>query len=183
MNENTSNERSNVKDDRPEQEYSRAQQLVNNLPYIAMTLLGSAVFIVGFENPVWGWIAGCAYLIYGAVGALWIMIFVCPYCDRYGTMCCPCGYARIAMRLRPLKDTSRFREKFRRHIPVIVPLWLIPVVAGVVFAVRGFSWSFLVLLIVFALDAFVVLPLFSTRHGCTDCPQKDSCPWMGHRDK
>lgn len=182
MNEEASNDHSTIKDDRPPQEYSRAQQLVNNLPYIAMTLLGAAIFIVGFGNPVWGWVAGCAYFIYGVAGALWIMIFVCPYCERYDTMCCPCGYSRIAARLRQIKDTSRFKEKFRKHIPVIVPLWFIPVLIGAALAVRSFSWSLLVLLIVFALEAFIVLPLVSTRHGCADCPQKDSCPWMGRKD-
>ena len=32
--------------------------------------------------------------------------------------------------------------------------------------------------IVFAVDAFVVLPLLSVKHGCKGCPQKDVCPWM-----
>ncbi|HUS72187.1 MAG TPA: hypothetical protein VMY06_03900 [Sedimentisphaerales bacterium] len=182
MNEKASNNHSNSKDCQPAREYSRAQQFVNNLPYAAMAVLGAAIFVTGFENPVWGWAAAGAYLIYSVAGAFWIMIFVCPFCERYDTMCCPCGYGRIATRLRQIKDTSRFKEKFRKHILVIVPLWFIPVLVGAVFAVRSFSWSLLVLLILFALDAFVVLPLFSTKHGCADCPQKDSCPWMRHKD-
>jgi hypothetical protein len=97
-------------------------------------------------------------------------------------MCCPCGYGRIAPKIRQIKDTSRFKEKFRKHILVIVPLWFIPVLVGAVLEVRSFSWSLLVLMIIFAIDAFVVLPLFSTKHGCADCPQKDSCPWMGGKD-
>jgi cell division protein FtsW (lipid II flippase) len=179
MNDEASDNRNDIDDGSRIEEYSYIQQVVNNLPYAAMTLLGAAIFVIGFANPVWGWICAGAYVIYSVAGALWIIVFLCPFCERHGTMCCPCGYGRIAAKLREKNDVSRFREKFRRHIPVIVPLWFIPIIAGVVFAVRGFSWSMVVLLVVFALVAFVFLPLFSKRHSCTHCPQKESCPWMG----
>jgi len=170
----------NNKDYQPLHEYSRAQELVNNLPYVAMTVLGAAIFVVGFENPAWGWIAASAYLTYGVAGALWIIIFLCPYCPRWNTTC-PCGYGRIAAKLREKKDDGHFKEKFKKHIPVIVPLWFIPILFGAGLVVRRFSWPLLVLLVVFALDAFVVLPLFSTKHSCVSCPQRDSCPWMGRK--
>ena len=181
MNEEASNNHSNIEDGPPSQEYSYAQQIVNNLPYVAMTLLGAAIFVVGFANPVWGWICASAYVIYSVGGSFWIMIFVCPYCERHDTMCCPCGYGRIAAKLRPKDDVSRFREKFKKHILVIVPLWFIPVLAGVVISVLSFSWLMVILLVAFALVSFVFLPLFSKRHSCTNCPQKDSCPWMGSK--
>jgi len=148
-----------------------------------MTVLGAVIFVTGFENPVWGWAAACAYLIYAVAGAFWIMIFLCPYCARWNTMSCPCGYGRIAAMLRQKKDAGRFKEKFKRHIPVIVPLWFIPILAGVPLVVRSFSWLMLVLLIVFALVAFIVLPLFSTKYGCADCPERNSCPWMGRKSQ
>ncbi len=181
MNEKASNNHSNSKDFQPARQYSRAQQLVNNLPYAAMTVLGAAIFVTGFERSIWGWAAASAYLIYSVAGAFWIMIFMCPYCERWNTMSCPCGYSRIAARLRQKSDSSRFKEKFKKHIPVIVPLWFIPILAGVPGVVRSFSWPLFVLLVLFALVAFVVLPLFSKRHSCSDCPQKDSCPWMGRK--
>jgi hypothetical protein len=146
MNEEASNNHSDIKDDLPAQEYSRAQQIVNNLPYACMTLLGAVIFVVGIANPVWGWLSASAYVIYSVAGAFWIIVFLCPYCERHGTMCCPCGYGRIAARLRQKADVSLFREKFKKHILVIVPLWFIPVIAGVVFAIHSFSW----------LSAFVV---------------------------
>jgi len=165
----------------PLREYSRGQELTNNLPYIAMIILGATTFILGFENPIWGWSAAITYLIYGVAGALWIIIFMCPYCSRWNTSNCPCGYGRIAARLSKKKDSNRFKEKFKKHIPVIVPLWFIPIVAGIAFAIRSFSWSLFILLIVFALEAFIVLPLFSTKHSCVNCPQKDLCPWIERR--
>ena len=36
--------------------YSHAEELVDNLPYIAMLLLGSAILAFGFERPLWAWI-------------------------------------------------------------------------------------------------------------------------------
>jgi hypothetical protein len=163
--------------------YSAAQVLVNNLPYIAMIALGAAVFLTAFEGSLWPSLAAAAYFAYGLAGALWIMIFVCPYCRYYNTNSCPCGYGTIAAKLRPQMAHDCFNEKFKKHIPVIVPLWFIPLLAGVPFLIRSFSWPLLILLVVFALDAFLLLPLFSVRHGCTECPQKDTCPWMGRKRK
>ena len=164
-------------------EYSSAQELVNNIPYMAMTVLGTAIFIVGFRSSAWGLIVAAAYLAYGAAGAFWIMIFVCPYCRYWNSRSCPCGYGRIAARFREKSPVECFDEKFKKHIPVIVPLWFIPILAGLPVVIRSFSWTLLALLVIFALDAFVVLPLISTKHGCKECPQKDLCPWMKLRGK
>jgi hypothetical protein len=146
-----------------------------------MTILGAAIFVFGFENAVWRWIAASAYILYGAAGALWIMIFVCPYCSFWNTTSCPCGYGRIAARLRDKKDGNRFKEKFKKHVPVIAPLWFIPALVGIFLVASSFSWLLLALIVAFAIDAFIVLPVVSTKHGCVDCPQKDSCPWMGRK--
>lgn len=168
--------------------YSPVQELTNNLPYIAMIVLGVAVLVVGFVSSPWRWPVATAYLTYGIVGVFWIILFLCPFCSYYGTRSCPCGYGRIAARLRKRKslDATRpdgnpgdcFGEKFKKHIPVIVPLWFIPILVGVPVLVTSFSVTLFVLMVVFALDAFVILPLFSTKHGCKECPQQDSCPWM-----
>lgn len=164
-------------------EYSPAQELFNNIPYIAMIALGTAILVTGFGSSALGLIAAGAYLIYGLAGAFWIMIFVCPYCRYFNTRSCPCGYGRIAAKLREKQAVDCFDEKFKKHIPVIVPLWFIPMLAGMLLVVGRFSWPFLALLVIFALEAFVVLPLVSTKHGCKECPQKDSCPWMKRKGK
>jgi hypothetical protein len=164
-------------------QYSSVQELINNIPYITMTLLGTVIFIVAFGNLVLALTLAGAYLIYGIAGALWIMLFVCPYCRYWNTRSCPCGYGRIAARFRCKSDVDCFSEKFKKHIPVIVPLWFIPILAGGPVLVSRFSWLLLALLIIFALDAFVVLPLVSTQHGCKECPQKDTCPWMKCKTK
>jgi hypothetical protein len=164
-------------------EYSPAQELINNIPYLAMTVLGTVIFVAALGGSVWGLIAAGAYLAYGLMGAFWIMVFVCPFCGYWNTRFCPCGYGRIAAKFCKKKPIECFSEKFKKHIPVIVPLWLIPVLVGVPLVIRSFSWTLLVLLVVFALDAFVVLPLVSTKHGCKECPQRNSCPWMKDKSK
>jgi hypothetical protein len=143
-----------------------------------MCFLGAAVMLVAFGVTFWGITTAVAFILYGVLGAVWIMIFVCPYCGYWNTRSCPCGYGRIAAKFRQKAPIENFGEKFKKHIPVIVPLWFIPLFVGVPFVVRSFSWTLLSLLVVFAVVAFVVLPLVSTRHGCKDCPQRDTCPWM-----
>ena len=164
-------------------EYSPSQELFHNIPYIAMMVLGAIVLVASFDGSIWKITSGIAYILYGLAGALWIMIFVCPYCKYWDTKSCPCGYGRIAAKFRKKKSIESFREKFKKHIPVIVPLWFIPILVGVPFVIRSFSWTLLVLLVVFALDAFVILPLVSTKYGCKGCPQKESCPWMKDKNK
>lgn len=168
---------------KPARQYSHIQELVNNLPYICMIVLGAAILIVGLDGSAWAWITGAAYATYGLAGTFWVILFICPYCNYWNTKSCPCGYGLIAAKLRERKPGNRFNEKFKKHIPVIVPLWFIPILAGLPLLILGFSWLLLILLVVFAVDAFAILPLFSRKHGCKSCPQKDSCPWMGHKSK
>lgn len=165
----------------PPRRLTRRAELVANLPYAAMVLLGAAVFPVGLKANPWGWISAGAYGAYGLAGALWVMVFICPYCDFHGTRLCPCGYGRIAARLRPKKDGSSFARQFRRHIPVIVPLWVIPVIAGGIVLLREFTWTLLGLVLAFAVNSFAILPLVSTKYSCARCPQKETCPWTGCR--
>ncbi len=168
----------NIEDSNHHREYTPFGEIINNLPYILMVLLGAGIFLAGMGASLWGWVSAGLYVLYGLGGALWIMLFVCPYCRYHGTRSCPCGYGRIAAKLRPRQACGRFAEKFKKHIPVIVPLWFIPPIFGAIFEIRHFNWGLLALLVVFAVDAFIVLPLMSKKYGCETCPQRDDCPWM-----
>lgn len=159
--------------------YSKTETWLANLPYIIMVCTGAAVLVLGGNNQTWARAAAGVYALYGIAGALWTMIFICPYCAYYGTRGCPCGYGMLATKLVEKAQHECFAEQFRKHIPVIVPLWFIPALAGGWMLWRQFDSTLAVLLGVFVVDAFVILPLFSRRHGCSECPQKDSCPWMG----
>jgi len=155
------------------------QELIDNLPYLAMLALGAAIFLVGPGGPTWRWVVAVGYVAYGVIGAFWIMAFVCPYCRFYGTRLCPCGYGWIAAKMRARRDPQRFAGQFRKHIPVIVPLWFLPLMAAGMGLYRAFSGIMLALLVGFVVCSFVLLPLLSRHYGCARCPQKRDCPWMG----
>jgi hypothetical protein len=97
-------------------EYTRNQTLIANLPYAAMVALGMITIVTGLGFSAATLAGAAGYLVYGIAGAVWIMVFVCRYCDYHGTRGCPCGYG-----------------------------------------------------------------LVSRRHSCSECPQKDGCPWMAKR--
>jgi hypothetical protein len=159
-------------------EYSRTQTAIANLPYAVMLLTGAAVIARGFDFSAWAMAGAAGYAAYGVGGSVWIMVFICRYCGYYGTRGCPCGYGLWAARLVRKGGQECFATKFKRHIPVIVPLWLIPAACGVVALGRGFAPGLAWLLGGFVLHSFVILPLVSRRHACSECPQKDDCPWM-----
>ena len=155
-----------------------AQAVIDNLPYLAMLLLGGGLFALAFRGTAGG-LAAAAYVAYGLTGALWIMLFVCPYCQFYGTRLCPCGYGQIAARLSPRQAHDGFRAQFRKHIPLLVPLWFLPLIPAAVSLMRHYSSPTLALLLAFVVNSFVVLPVVSRHYGCVKCPQQESCPWMG----
>jgi cell division protein FtsW (lipid II flippase) len=159
-------------------DYSHFQEIVDNVPYILMTLIGSAILLIGLDFSALGIVFALLYFLYGIAGTIWFIIFICPYCNFFGTRSCPCGYGQLAPFFRSKEDEEDFKGKFRRHIPVIVPLWIIPLVAGTIFLIMDLSITVLVLMVLFAIDSYVVLPLISRKYGCAHCPQKDTCPWM-----
>ena len=161
-------------------EYSNAETAVANIPYVLMVLLGALTIAYAFSFSFYSLIGAGGYLAYGLLGAIWIMVFVCPYCHYYSTNSCPCGYGTISARIVKKGDQDCFAEKFKRHIPVIVPLWLIPVACGGIGLWLSFSWWLIALLSVFILESFVILPIVSKKHGCVECPQRDQCPWMAY---
>jgi hypothetical protein len=162
----------------PARTYRGMETLLHNIPYILMTVVGAAVLFRSFRGSAWAALTAAGYMLYALAGALWIMVFVCPYCRFWGTDLCPCGYGKIAARIRDRRPGDRFNEKFKKHIPVIVPLWFLPLVAAAPALVRSFTWALVILVIAFAVDAFLILPWFSARYGCRACPQRQTCPWM-----
>jgi hypothetical protein len=152
--------------------------LVENIPYAAMILIGAAVFLLGFGLTLTGWLSAALYAAYGVIGALWIIVFVCPYCPNFGSECFS-GHGQVSEMFMQKKDQGRFAKEFKKNIPVIIPIYAIPMVAGLAFF--GLSFSYLVLLcaIAFAVNSYAIAPLVSRRVACSKCTVKDECPWMG----
>ena len=164
---------------RHQKEYTQLEVFLDNLPYIFMTIIGTVIHIHAFGTSISGFIFSSIYFIYCLFGALWIIIFVCPYCEYFDTRLCPCGYGQIAVKLRKKKLKNKFAEKFKKHIPVIVPLWVIPLIVGTVTLLRNYNSTLLFLLILFIINSYIILPLLARLYGCGHCPQKEDCPWMG----
>jgi len=159
-------------------EYTKSEIAIANIPYVAMILMGAVTIACAHGLSVFGLAVACGYLAYGVIGALWIMFFVCPYCRYYATTGCPCGYGTLSAKIVKKGDRDCFSEKFKRHIPVIIPLWIIPAVWGGIKLWQSPSWWLLLLVLAFAVESWVILPIVSKKHGCVECPQKDQCPWM-----
>ena len=155
-------------------EYSTARVLLDNVPYIVTVILGALLV-----RYAWNIIPAIAFAVYGAVGTLWFIVFICPHCDFYGTKACPCGYGSISAKLLRKRDSTRFEKVFKKNVPVIFPIWIVPVLAGVYGMARSFSSAILILLVVFMVISYAVLPLLSKKHGCLNCPNRERCPWMG----
>ncbi|MHC4713556.1 MAG: hypothetical protein ACYTAN_09855, partial [Planctomycetota bacterium] len=78
MPERTDDDTVDCADHLPPREWSNLEAVVDNLPYVAMLLLGAAVLLLALERS--GRLAAALYVAYGILGALWIILFVCPCC-------------------------------------------------------------------------------------------------------
>jgi len=163
---------------RPDKEYTHFEVFLDNLPYMLMGIIGAAINLTVFRISLLGITLSFLYIAYIIVGAIWIMVFVCPYCQYFDTHLCPCGYGSISARFREKHPETRFSDKFKKHIPFIVPLWLIPLIEGIVYLFVDFNLPLLILVIAFIVNSYVILPLLARIYGCGHCPQKNDCPWM-----
>ena len=163
---------------RPEKEYTNIEALLDNLPYIFMGIIGAAINLIIFKISLLGIGLSFLYIAYTILGAIWIMIFVCPYCQYFDTSFCPCGYGKISSRFKEKHPETMFSKKFKKHIPFIVPLWIIPLLEGGVYLFLDYNLTLLILVIAFVINSYIILPLLARIYGCGHCPQKDDCPWM-----
>jgi hypothetical protein len=152
--------------------------LMENLPYALMILLGASIFMLGFGFSFTAWLSAGAYAVYGIIGTLWIIVFVCPYCHNFGSGCFS-GHGQISSMFRQKKDERLFVTKFKKNIPIIIAIYLIPVIAGGIFLIFSFSYAILALIVLFALNSYLVAPEVSKKYACANCSVKEECPWMG----
>jgi hypothetical protein len=157
--------------------------ILHNAIYAVMILLGAVIFLVGSSLSSWGVVLAILFILYGIAGVVWIMFFMCPACALFDSKDCPCGYGVLSAKFRNQQEQVDFNKLFKRHIWVVVPQWIIPVIAAIVYIIRDFSLLMFILLFLFSIQAFVILPLFSRHYGCKDCPQKDECTWMKKKEE
>jgi len=160
--------------------YTPRQEAANNIPYALMTMLGAFIVWDGLPGPgLWRAAGALLFGLYGVGGAFWMMYFICPHCGYHGTRGCNCGFGRISGLMRGKQPAALFARQFRKHIGVIVPIWFLPAGLGAYRLWRGFDWTAAILLALFVVNSFVVLPWLSSRKNCAECPQRGDCPWRG----
>lgn len=59
----------------------------------------------------------------------------------------------------PKKDESMFVKKFKENIPAIIPIYAIPMIAGLVFFGLSLSYMMLICVIAFAVNSYAIAPL------------------------
>ena len=155
----------------------KKRMFLHNAPEVVMYILGSVIM---FYLGLWAMIAFIGYFVFST---LWYMKFVCTNCPHYDNLRCPSGYASVVTKLFKKGDVKKFNASFKRNMGVVFPTWFAPVFAGIYLLYYTFTIPMVILLIVFIVDAFIILPIFSKKYGCQECDLKDKCPWMGKYGK
>jgi hypothetical protein len=142
--------------------------LRENALQLLMYILGTVLL-----SLTW-WPLGPVYLAYSLYSNYLYMKWICPYCGHYLLGTCAAGFDILSSkRFRPQPGRT-FGTEFRRKSWVLYPGWFLPPVAGLYLLITQFSWLVLVLLAVFCIVAFWLLPQVSKQH-CENCETVD-CP-------
>ncbi|UCE39408.1 MAG: hypothetical protein JSW00_09355 [Thermoplasmata archaeon] len=149
-----------------------ANKVLHNLPTFSTYALGAVIMLF------LGWLFFLVYVLYCIFSTLWFMRFICAHCPHFDNPKCPSGYARVAAKLFKERDSKKFNDTFRRHIGIVFPSWILPVLAGIYLLYYEFSITLLVLFSIFIIMGFIMLPVITKKYGCEDCNLKDSCPRM-----
>ena len=151
-------------------------RILEDLPTFATFILGAAIFFLA--SPRAGWLYALIYLAYCAFALAWFMRFICSHCLNAYNAGCPSLFGGIASRLFKQRPPEAHAESFQRNIAILYPCWFVPPIVAFYQLLTAYSVPMLIALIAFALIAFVVLPLASKGHSCTNCAIAAECPRM-----
>ncbi|MCG8572577.1 MAG: hypothetical protein MJB14_20785 [Spirochaetes bacterium] len=151
--------------------------LLDNLPTVSMFFLGTAILI---RVTLW---LGIGYLFYAGFAIAWFWAHICPHCHHFATFGCPCGYGHISSLFFKKKNGTNFRRIFRKNIVVLFPCWFIPPVVTIYVLLQQFDRALFVLMILFSITAFLLVPYVSKFVGCKNCASRSNCPWINKEKK
>jgi hypothetical protein len=148
--------------------------LLENSVWIGVYALGSVIF--SYIHPL----ASGAYLVY-SLSCMYLLLplLVCTSCSYYGRTC-HSGQGQIASLLFSPQDKSEFSARFR-HMRLAAPVFLAPLLAGVVLLFVRFSPGLAVSILAFGILALGCTRLVTKRLGCPHCQQQHVCPACQHR--
>lgn len=149
--------------------YPWATPVLENFVWLGTFTLGA--FLCSLSN---GW-AAAAYLGYSLV-CIYLLIpkWVCTRCSYHGRLC-HSGQGMIAGLLFSRRDASSFGSYFKYN-RFAAPVFLAPLVVGLILCVFRFSWGCLELTAAFGLVALGCTRAVTCRLGCPHCRQKAVCP-------
>jgi hypothetical protein len=147
------------------------ERLVENGPMLTMWALGAIIL------SYFGWLASMIYIVFCIFSIIWFIRFICTYCVNSRTGYCESGLGNIGHSLFAPRPPRFFGRQFKRNIAIQFPIWFIPPIVAIYALIKQFSYAMLLLLIIFCIIAFVILPYESTKKVCDDCPMRYSCPW------
>ncbi len=148
--------------------------LRENAALILMYVLGAILAAL-----LW-WSLALVYVGYCILSNVLYMAWICPYCPHYAAGTCPAGYHIISQqRFKPAAGKA-FAGQFNLGVMMLAPGWFLPSVIGLYLVFARFSWGVVVLLALFCVIGFWILPTDSQRHceGCDneDCPRRKRKP-------
>ncbi len=153
-------------------DHTIGQIAVHNVPLFLMYALGT--LIIGLFNLY----LAIIFIIYIFISNYLFMLGICAYCPHYGTRSSLCGYGLVTKYITERKPPREFKNKFKRNIGVLFPLWFVPLGIGIFLLLYSFNWIVLILLIIFMVIGFVIVPFGSSSTTCKTCKLRKQCPWM-----
>ena len=121
------------------------------------------------------------YILYCVFGLTLVLpLSRCVYC-YYHNRWCNTGWGKIAGYLFSKRNEENYVSKFSFSV-LLYPLWLFPLLVGIVQALRERNLISLILLIGYGLLLFLE-KLSLKLAACPNCHQKDFCPALPFRKK
>ena len=146
------------------------RQFVHSIPMYLTYGLGA---VICGTFALW---AAALYVALCIAGNLWYIRTICVHCAAYGSGC-PSGYNLLARRMARPGGRRGFGRAFRRNVASVVPCWFLPLLlGGLLLYVRSDPWNAM-LLGIFCIMAFGVLPFGMRAEGCARCPNRRHCPY------
>ena len=149
--------------------YPWTTPFLENLVWLEVYSLGSLIFsIIGMWASA-AYFAYCLFIMYVLIPG-----FVCTHCSYYGRRC-HSAQGKLAALLFSRRDASLFASCFRR-MRLAAPVFVAPLIAGLILCAVRFSWELVWLTIGFAVLALGCTRMVTKKLGCSHCGQRPVCP-------
>ena len=151
--------------------FTKSDLILSNFLNTSTYALGT--ILMYFLNPYYA----ILYVIFCIIAIILFLKLICTYCPSYGRARCSSGYGRAAAYLFKKGDRRKFSKMFKIYIPFLSIIWFLPLISSLFLLINEFSWALVVIVILFIIISFIVLPYYSRVHSCKKCPNKKECPW------